>query len=281
MSNNHPDYGTEESVVLAAFNLAHVHERDAHVHFFPEQHAYTFDDTPVESVSTIIASWFPTFDAERNAERKGTPDHPKQQYLEEWACRGNEARTVGTFMHAQIEQSLLGQPCCDVCNFAYHGTYVNSEKDIRISRELNAFHRFIDDKKPIPYRTEWRICDEEHRIAGTIDFLSQNEAGEFIMYDWKRSNRIVQLGKNGYQVCDKNPFHRHAHGLLAHLDDIPYNHYCLQQNLYRHILQKHYDIELAAMYLVVLHPDYTTYHLVPVPTMEPEVRILLSRTQQR
>ena len=259
------------------FNLAHAHERDAHVHFFPDTHAYTFDDTPAEPVSTIIASWFPTFDAARSAERKGTPEHPKEKYLEEWAARGNEARAIGTFMHAQIEQSLLGKPCSDVCPFSYHGIFVNTEKEIHINRELDAFRRFMEDKKPIPYRTEWSICDEVHHIAGTIDFLTQNEAGEYIMYDWKRSNKIGLVGKEGFQVCSKNNYHRHAHGLLAHLDDMPYNHYCLQQNLYRHILRQHYGIELAGMYLVVLHPDYDTFHCVPVPVMEAEVRIICSR----
>ena len=259
------------------FNLVHIHERDSRVRFYPENHTYTFDDIPAESVSTIIASWFPTFDAERNAIRKSSPKHPKEQYLEEWACRGNEARAIGTFMHAQIEQFLLGQPFSDSCPYVFHGNYVNIEKEIRINQELAAFRQFIEEKKPIPYRTEWSICDEVHHIAGTIDFLTQNEAGEFIMYDWKRSNKIGMIEKEGFQICSQNSFHRHAHGLLAHIDDMPYNHYCLQQNLYRHILQKYYSINLAAMYLVVLHPDYSTYHCVPVPVMEAEVKIICSR----
>jgi len=259
------------------FNLTNRHERDAHVHFYPENHTYTFDDIPADPVSTIIASWFPAFDPERNAARKATPDHPKEQYLEEWASRGSEARTVGTFMHAQIEQSLLGQPYDDVCPFSYHGAFVNMEKKIRIDRELSAFRRFMEERNPIPYRTEWSICDEIHHIAGTIDLLARNEAGEFIMYDWKRSNKIGTVEKNGFQVCRQNSFHRHAHGLLAHLDDMPYNHYCLQQNLYRYILKEHYGITLAGMFLVVLHPDYSTYHCVSVPVMESEVRIICSR----
>ena len=71
--------GREEPLQLTSFNLANVHERDSHVHFYPDCHAYTYDDIPAEAVSTIIGSWFPTFDAEHNAQRKATPDHPKQQ----------------------------------------------------------------------------------------------------------------------------------------------------------------------------------------------------------
>lgn len=277
MKTDHTDLGQEEVPVLTSFNLTHCHERDCHVHFYPDSHTYTFDDTPADAVSTIIATWFPTFDAERNAERKATPDHPKQQYLEEWASRGGEARAVGTYMHAQIEQSLLGQPVGETCLYSYHGAYVNIEKQVPITSELRYFRRFMEKWKPVPYRTEWRICDEEHRIAGTIDFLARDDAGRFIMFDWKRSNKVGIPEALGFQPCRNNPFHRTAYGLLAHLDDMPYNHYCLQQNLYRYILQRCYGISLAAMYLVVLHPDYNTYHCVPVPTMEPEVKILLSR----
>ncbi len=277
ISNAPTNLGREEPLQLTSFNLANVHERDSHVHFYPDCHAYTYDDIPAEAVSTIIGSWFPTFDAEHNAQRKATPDHPKQQYLEEWESRGNEARATGTFMHAQIEQTLLGQPNSDVFNFRYNGQYVKLDRNINISHELKAFQRFMDKWKPTPYRTEWRICDEEHRMAGTIDFLAQNDAGDFIMFDWKRSNKIGTPEALGFQPCRQNPFHRTAYGLLAHLDDMPYNHYCLQQNLYRYMLGHHYGIHLSAMYLVVLHPDYPTYHVVPVPVMEPEVRTILSR----
>ena len=259
------------------FNLVHEHERDKRIQFFPESHTYTFDGVPAESVSNVVASWFPTFDAQLQAERKGTPDHPKEQYLEEWASNGCRARTIGTFMHAQIERWLLEQECSDVLPFSFHGTYVHLEETIRITRELASFHRFIKEWEPVPYRTEWKICDDVHHIAGTIDFLAQNKQGEFIMFDWKRSNKIGLLNGNRFTACNQNSFHRHAYGLLAHIDDMPYNHYCLQQNLYRFILKRHYGIELAGMYLVVLHPDYATYHCVPVPVMEPEVRIICSR----
>ena len=52
-------------------------------------------------------------------------------------------------------------------------------------------------------------------------------------------------------------------------------HYCLQQNLYRYMLEKNYGLRVSAMHLVVLHPDYSNYRIVDVPRMEREVGIML------
>lgn len=272
---NPSKYGTEEQLELTSFNLTNSHERDARLKFWPEPHIYTFDDVEMTPVSTVIATWFPTFDAESNAERKATPDHPKQQYIEEWACNSCRARAAGTFMHDQIERTLLGKSLSDSHKFQFSGEYVRADEQIAITREMASFRRFLEEVKPQPYRTEWRICDEQHRIAGTIDFLTRTADGSFIMYDWKRSNKLID--PYNHQVIDHTPWRRYAYGHLAHLDDTPYWHYALQQNLYRHMLHTHYDIELSAMYLVVLHPDYNTYHLIKVPPLDAEVRTILSR----
>lgn len=274
---NDANYGAEELTNPQSFNLTNTHPRDSRLKFYPEQHVYTFDDVKAEPVSTVIASWFPAFDAEANAERKATDSHPKQQYIEEWGSNGTRARAIGTFMHDQIERSLLDKPTTDTFHFDYHGQYVNIDEDINIRHEVSLFHSFLQEWNPISYRTEWRICDEEHHIAGTIDYLTRDAEGNFVMFDWKRSNKIGIETGDTFQVVRQCDYHRHAYGLLSHLDDTPFNHYCLQQNLYRYMLRRHYDIDLAKMYLVVLHPDNITYHCVEVPPMDAEVNTILSR----
>ena len=42
---------------------------------------------------------------------------------------------------------------------------------------------------------------------------------------------------------------------LSHLDDCAGNHYRLQLNAYRYILQKYYDVSVKAMLVVGTHPD--------------------------
>ena len=45
--------GKEECGEPKAFNLEHAHERDSHVHFFPEKHIYTFDNQFILSIISV------------------------------------------------------------------------------------------------------------------------------------------------------------------------------------------------------------------------------------
>lgn len=272
------DFGSEEVIVPSSFNKEHTHPRDSHIHFYPDHHIYTFDDQQLTPVSSVIGSWFSAFDAQTAAERKATPSHPKEQYIEEWACNGCRARLIGTLMHSEIERTLLGGEPALEHNFQYHGNYVNVDESVTIAREMEMFKRYLDEWKPIPYRTEWRICDEEHGLAGTIDFLTRDAEGHFVMFDWKRSTKVVSDEPyGGTRLHMFSEYGRHAFGALSHLHDTSYTHYCLQQNLYRYMLRKHYDIEVERMYLVVLHCNNRTYHCVEVPPLDNEVEIILSR----
>jgi hypothetical protein len=52
------------------------------------------------------------------------------------------------------------------------------------------------------------------------------------------------------------------------LPDTSYYHYCMQQNLYRYMLEKNYGIRVRAMNLVVLCPEYPSYYVAQVPKMD-------------
>jgi len=52
------------------------------------------------------------------------------------------------------------------------------------------------------------------------------------------------------------------------LPDTAFYHYCIQQNLYRYMLESHYGIKIKAMNLVVLCPEYPTYFVAEVPKMD-------------
>lgn len=88
-----------------------------------------------------------------------------------------------------------------------------------------------------PYRTEWAIYDEKLKIAGTLNFLDfQN--GEFIIFNWKRSNKIVIRG----QVEKSSKWGKRAFSPISHIHDTTYWYYALQVSIYRYILEKNYDI---------------------------------------
>jgi hypothetical protein len=54
---------------------------------------------------------------------------------------------------------------------------------------------------------------------------------------------------------------------ISEIEDLPFWHYALQQNLYRYILNKKYGIEVKRMKLVVLHPSLDQPVVLDVPNM--------------
>ena len=280
MTSEEQKYGAEEPQEWLLFNADHRHERDEQIHFYPDPHVYTFQGQELKPVSTLIAEWFPEFDSEAMAEMKATEACPKEKLLEQWAVRRERAAQAGTFMHRQIELSLLQQPIGEEFPFIFNGDFHHIDETISVSRELQMFRHFFEQAHPIPYRTEWRICDEEYGVAGTIDFLTRAESGEFVMFDWKRSLKI------GYEDnYSSSTFHvtlrddrcgRTAYAPMAHIPDTSVWHYALQQNLYRYMLHKHYGIQVDKLYLVVLHPEYSDYHLVSLPLLEKEIETMLT-----
>lgn len=261
------------------FNLRNAHPRDRELHFDAATHTYMTRGIELDSVSNVIASHFPAFDAEmwsriKARERGVSPSRIR----EEWHSRGAKASELGTHLHAQIEHWLQGEPVELAYSFIYQGQYVREDEVISLYPEWQQFQHFteeiIEGKGYSSYRTEWRIYDEEHRIAGTLDYLVQDHRGEFILFDWKRSEKLGSAYGRSFIPRSDSSFGTGLEG-LAHLTNSPYNRYALQQNLYRHILQSRYGIQLKEMYLVVLSPLYQYYHLVPVPRMDEEVAYIL------
>jgi len=237
-----------------AFNRENSHSRDSRIKFYPEPHIYTIDNTPAPSASTIIAKFFPEFDSVYWANRKApelgmTPDEVELM----WRTKGEAAAKDGTFLHEQIENFYL-------------------EQEYEKTEEFHLFENFVKENNHIkPYRTEWRIFDEHHHIAGTIDLISKNGNG-YEMYDWKRSKKVVN-SYNGEPI--KNNQWQKGVGQLADIDDTSYNRYCLQQSLYKYILEKNYGLTVSKMFLIVLYPDYDKYYKVEVPYLKDKAEYIL------
>ena len=230
------------------YNAVNSHARDCRIKFYPEPHIYTIDDIPAYAASSVISKFFPEFDAYGKA-CSLSPNNPlygesPQKIVQIWKQRGDEAANLGTFLHEQIEKFYLGLP-------------------YTVTNEFQLFKQFIRDHPKItPYRSEWRIFDDNYNIAGTIDLLSKEGTG-FDIYDWKRSRKIID--PYTLNIIKTDPWNNRGIGKLSNIHDTSYNRYCLQQSLYRYILEKNYDLKISNMYLVVLHPLYDKYHLVEVP----------------
>ena len=88
--------------------------------------------------------------------------------------------------------------------------------------------------------------------------------GKFVIYDWKRSKEIKA----------ENPF---GNGLapLEHLPDTNYWHYTMQLNVYKWMLEKFYGLEVADLYIVIIHPDNPSYRRMRLNIMDEEVEDMI------
>jgi hypothetical protein len=118
----------------------------------------------------------------------------------------------------------------------------------------------------IPYRTEWEVWSEEHKLAGSIDMIYYRKSdGKYVIYDWKRSKDIKTSNdfESGYAPVD-------------HLPNTNYWHYTLQLNVYKWFLETFYGLDVADLYLVVLHPDNTNYRRLRLNILGDEVQDMLN-----
>jgi len=239
------------------------HKLDERIVFDEEPHIYYIDDSSegIISVTTLIHTHFPHFDSSKVIDNmmksKKWKDSKyygktKKQIQDGWKEKGRVASEAGTIMHQDIEY------------------YFNKEK---VSNNSPEFHQFLDfnDKivkkeKLIPFRTEWEVFDEDHKIAGSIDMLFKKEGEEGLyIYDWKRSKKI-----------NKNNQYENGYPPLDHLPNSNFWHYSLQLNIYKYILEENYNQKILGMYLACFHPERKTYQRICVADLSDEVKSIFS-----
>ena len=233
------------------------YERDERIQFSDSDHTYLIDKkNKAVSVTELIGRYFPKFDKDFWANKESIKTgKPKNEILKKWDDLGKKARDLGTELHEQIEN------------------FYNSKEYIR-SKELDKFFKFhknhIQDKYQ-PHRTEWRIFDEDKNLAGTVDMVYEKENGELFIFDWKRSKKIINSDGS---IEKNNPFENGLNG-LSHLPSSDYVKYCLQQNIYKNILESKYDKKVSSMNLLILHPHLDNYHIIQVESFKNETNYLL------
>lgn len=245
--------------MLAKIN---VHPRDQLIIFDEGPHIYTvLDDLESKYVSctTFIHHFFHEFNADLiiNKMMKSSKWNQNRyfgmtanQIKQSWEHNRIEASTAGTQMHKTIE------------------SFYNQEITLDSFRDVPDMQHFIDFYQEYgyhlkPYRSEWMVFDWDLKLAGSIDFVTENEDGTLDIYDWKRSNEIKR--ENQWQN-GKDP--------IQHLPDTNYWHYCLQLNIYKAILERNYQKQIRQLTLVVLHPVQVKYKLIPVVDLSREVENL-------
>lgn len=232
------------------FNLRNKHARDSKITFDEQTHIYTLDGTNIQSVTNFVKNSFPQFDAEFHAKKQAEKTGQSvEEILRIWANKGEESRVLGTALHKNIE-------------YYYQDISISDTED----KAYCLFKQFAEKMTLEPYRTEWAVYDEKYKIAGTIDFVDYQN-GEYIIYDWKRSDKIIDNGipvkHNKYGVKGKYP--------IEHLDDTPYYHYALQLSLYKFILENNYGLKISDLRLGIFHPAYNKPYILRIPYLEKEI----------
>jgi len=240
---------------------------NSNIAFDEESHKYVHpkDETgnaEYISVTTLIERFFP-FDLKRYIERKSIEeDRTEEDVLIEYLMIRDEAAEKGTFLHNQIENYLKGKEFdSDLKEFKLFTNFYN--KEIK-KRNLDFFD------------AERMIYSNKYNVAGTIDCLfKKSEKDEYIMLDWKRSKKLIIDGRPrifgyGYALSELN-----------HLDNSSYYRYCLQQNIYKIIVEKELSINISSMKLVVLHENYPDYYVVNVPEMKKEANVILNSLKHK
>jgi hypothetical protein len=270
----------------------YANEKDNNIKFYEKGHKYevlTDKKTKYTSVTTFVHSHFPKFDANAiitamMASKGWGPDHKywgqtPEQIKAGWISNGTTVSTAGTNLHYKIECFMnnpdleKGYTNRDLLKYYEEKENNNTEiKDQDI--EWNYFINFLKDFPDLkPYRTEWKVYDEDIKISGCIDMVYENPDGTLSIYDWKRSKEISTTNNwNKFALTE----------CISHLPDTNFWHYSLQLNTYKTILEEKYNKVIKDLFLVRFHstnPD-NTYDLLPVPFLKKEVTDLYEIRKQ-
>ena len=238
------------------------HPRDDRIYFIESTHTYYVDgdSTGYISVTKLLHAFFPHFDPVaiikkmRRGPKWATSKYfgmTDQEITHMWNENGRIASEAGTAMHLAIEQFL-------------HGSEEMITAEMRETVEWKYFEQFWNDHGADlePYRMEWEVfAGPEHKLSGSIDAIFRRKSdGKFLIYDWKRSKEIKSDNPYGTGFAP-----------IDHLPDTNYWHYTLQLNVYKWILETYYGLDVAHMYLVIMHPDNKSYKRMRLNHMDDEV----------
>ena len=253
--------GADRVEVLAAKNPM---QREARIQFDEVAHTYTVDGLTVpRSATGLLHKYVRDFDAQTAIEAmKGGArwQTTQEEFMEDgvlvsdaaiastWAFRGEVARARGTLLHYHAESFLNGR-----------------EVEQPYSPEFKQFLLIYDAiiSKMEVFRTEVNIFHCGLRCAGQPDFLCRDAEGRLVIWDWKRCAAIETDSPQQMQP----PW--------EHLADCSWNHYALQLNLYRYMLECEYGLIVSKMYLGVVHPSRLLPQVLEVPRLEAEIAELV------
>lgn len=242
----------------------HPYSRDSELVFDEPNHTYTVHGKPYQSVTQWVDSHFKSFDADEVIQKMMASRHwtrskwygnDPASIKASWKQNGEDQAALGTALHADIE-----------LHYNKPGTVKNDSKEW-----IQCERFFLDHGHLTPFRTEWRIWDEQIHVAGTIDMVFRNQDGSVSLYDWKRSKEFKHENRWQNAITPE----------LSHLPDCNVSHYRIQLTLYKAILERNYGLTVRDMFLVRFHPNTDSYEKLEVEEVPQVVEMLWGKQIKR
>jgi hypothetical protein len=250
------------------------------VELVAEGHRYVVhrarDGSPVDtkglvSVTGFTESLFAEFDGpavlakmrpDRRAAKYGAQSNG--EILAAWKHKGERAATLGTAMHAYIEDYLKGLMAGEPRHLVPHRPPPQPDEPgssgvVILPEVFIAFAKTLARRKLFPVAVEKCVYDHELQMAGTVDAIFRDESdGTYWIFDWKRRPEYTR----------GSPFAGGKPGTPA--AGMPCCHHSkatVQLNLYRGILRRagffgvgdpagrKAACDAKALRIVTIHPD--------------------------
>lgn len=183
-----------------------------------------------------------------------------------WDYNSEQSLTLGRLMHRSIEM-------------CYNQMYNPAEDRFHVP-EMQQFARFhtkwVLPNKLRMFRTELSLAHKpdpnmDIYLCGQLDAIYIDPAGEMWLVDWKRSKEIKSV-----------PFDKDSYGTgpCQGLADCNREHYNIQLNIYKYIVERNTSFRVAKCFIAVFHPNQDDYALYPVPDYQSRVHAALQQFVQ-
>lgn len=236
-------------------------EHNGHtIEFNKEKHTYTLDGIEeLTSVTTFISQFFPEFDAIGMAKKLSINPKKKKYFgrnvediLKEWKEKSDKGKARGTAIHKFIED-FINKKVVSTTQEEYKNYYkVAADLVIELEKDYNII------------ATEKILFSPDLKISGTFDVLLEEKiTGDLVIGDWKTNEEISM----------SNFFEKGLYP-ISHLDASDWSKYCLQLNIYEHLLEVEGYYPYIGYKKKLFHIMEDKFQIYDVPDMLGEVREL-------
>ena len=202
-----------------------VNPRGVELIYRDEPHTYETKNVRAHdftSVTTFVGTLFPKFDedtiSKKCALKRGVT---QEEVLKEWHDKRDKACDFGTRVHEMCENYILGN---DISSTVMS----DEEKPFFMSAYKYIYDKIISNDNLKVIEAEKIVFSEGFKLAGTIDLLLYDkEQKKVVILDWK-TNKKLDFSNN---------FNQYGLYPIDDMDDTNYNHYKVQLNIYRTLLE--------------------------------------------